>query len=185
MTEQTSNMNFENEILPHLDAAYNLARWLTRDRQDADDLVQEAFLRAVRYFGGFRGGNSRAWLLRIVRNTFYTRVRQTEPLETTTFEEEIHSKRCDSLSPEAVLLQSADHQFLRKALDDLPVKFRELLVLRELEGFSYKEIAEVADIPLGTVMSSLSRARDSLRQSLTKLCEQGASQHSSRILATR
>src|SRR2546426_2155871 len=170
MKERTSSGNFENDILPHLDAAYNLARWLTRNGQDAEDAVQEACLRAFRFFGGFRGGDARTWLLKIVRNTCYTQLQKNRPREpATTFDEEIHSEEGDSLSPEALLLRSADSQLLRQALEELPVKFREVLVLRELEGLSYSEIAEVSNIPLGTVMSSLSRGRERLRQSLTGL----------------
>jgi RNA polymerase sigma factor (sigma-70 family) len=167
--EQTSSGNFENDFLPHLDAAYNLARWLTRNDQDAEDVVQEACLRAFRFFGGFRGGNTRAWLLKIVRNTCYTQLQKNRPQELTTFDEEIHSEDDDSMNPETSLLRSADSQLLRQALEELAVNFREVLVLRELEGLSYGEIAEVSNIPLGTVMSSLSRARERLRQSLTSL----------------
>ena len=169
MKDQTSSGNFENEILPHLGAAYNLARWLTRNHQDAEDVVQEACLRAFRFFGAFRNGDARIWLLKIVRNTFHTQVLKNRWRERgTTFNEEIHSEE-ETLSPEALLMRSADSQLLRQALEELPVKFREVLVLRELEGLSYSEIAEVSNIPLGTVMSSLSRARERLRQSLTGL----------------
>jgi RNA polymerase sigma factor (sigma-70 family) len=167
--EQTSSGNFENDFLPHLDAAYNLARWLTRNDQDAEDVVQEACLRAFRFFGGFRGGNTRAWLLKIVRNTCYTQLQKNRPQELATFDEKIHSENDDSMNPETLLLRSADSQLLRQALEELPVNFREVLVLRELEGLSYKEIAEVSNVRLGTVMSSLSRARERLRQSLTSL----------------
>jgi len=173
--EQTSSGNFENDFLPHLDAAYNLARWLTRNDQDAEDVVQEACLRAFRFFGGFRGGNTRAWLLKIVRNTCYTQLQKNRPQELATFDEKIHSENDDSMNPETLLLRSADSQLLRQALEELPVNFREVLVLRELEGLSYSEIAEVSNIRLGTVMSSLSRARERLRQSLTSLLsEDGA-----------
>lgn len=169
LKEEISSGNFENDLLPHLDAAYNLARWLTRNDQDAEDVVQEACLRAFRFFGGFRGGNTRAWLLKIVRNTCYTQLQKNRPRELATFDEEIHSEDDDSMNPETLLLRSADSQLLREALEELPVNFREVLVLRELEGLSYSEIAEVSNIRLGTVMSSLSRARDRLRQSLTSL----------------
>lgn len=175
MEEQTSPGNFENSVLPHLDAAYNLARWLTRNGQDAEDAVQEACLRALRFFGGFRGGDARAWLLKIVRNTCYTQLQNNRPQElATTFDEEIHSEDDGSMNPEMLLLRSADSQLLRRALEELPVNFREVLVLRELEGLSYREIAEVSNIPPGTVMSSLSRARERLRQSLTSLLSQDA-----------
>lgn len=169
MKEQTSSGKFENDFLPHLDAAYNLARWLTRNDQDAEDVVQEACLRAFRFFGGFRGGNTRAWLLKIVRNTCYTQLQKNRSQELASFDEEIHSEDDGSMNPETLLLRSADSQLLRQALEELPVNFREVLVLRELEGLSYSEIAEVSNIRLGTVMSSLSRARERLRQSLTSL----------------
>ena len=175
MEEQTSPGNFENSVLPHLDAAYNLARWLTRNGQDAEDAVQEACLRAFRFFGCFRGGDARAWLLKIVRNTCYTQLQNNRPQElATTFDEEIHSEDDGSMNPEMLLLRSADSQLLTRALEELPVNFREVLVLRELEGLSYREIAEVSNIPPGTVMSSLSRARERLRQSLTSLLSQDA-----------
>jgi RNA polymerase sigma factor (sigma-70 family) len=175
MEEQTSPGNFENSVLPHLDAAYNLARWLTRNGQDAEDAVQEACLRAFRFFGGFRGGDARAWLLKIVRNTCYTQLQNNRPQElATTFDEEIHSEDDGSMNPEMLLLRSADSQLLTRALEELPVNFREVLVLRELEGLSYREIAEVSNIPPGTVMSSLSRARERLRQSLTSLLSEDA-----------
>lgn len=175
MEEQTSPGNFENSVLPHLDAAYNLARWLTRNGQDAEDAVQEACLRAFRFFGSFRGGNTRAWLLKIVRNTCYTQLQKNQPQELATFDEEIHGEDDGSMNPERLLLRSADGQLLRQALEKLPMRFREVLILRELEGLSYREIAEVSNIRLGTVMSSLSRARERLRQSLTSLLsEDGA-----------
>jgi RNA polymerase sigma factor (sigma-70 family) len=159
-------------VLPYLDAAYNLARWLTRNEQDAEDLVQEGCLRAVRFFGDFRGTDARAWLLKIIRNTFYSQLQQTwRSKETTTFDEEIHSYKDGPPNPETLLLRNANSELLRKGLEELPVKFREVLALRELEGLSYREIAVVVDIPLGTVMSSLARARDRLRQSLTTLLD--------------
>src|SRR6476660_8472724 len=174
MEEQTSPGNFENSVLPHLDAAYNLARWLTRNGQDAEDAVQEACLRAFRFFGSFRGGDARNWLLKIVRNTCYTQLQKNRPQELATFDEEIHSEDDGSMNPETLLLRSADSQLLRQALEELPVNFREVLVLRELEGLSYSEIAEVSNIPPGTVMSRLSRARERLRQSLTSLLSKDA-----------
>jgi RNA polymerase sigma factor (sigma-70 family) len=175
MEEQTSPRKFEKSVLPHMDAAYNLARWLTRNGQDAEDAVQEACLRAFRFFGGFRGGDARAWLLKIVRNTCYTQLQNNRPQElATTFDEEIHSEDDGSMNPEMLLLRSADSQLLTRALEELPVNFREVLVLRELEGLSYREIAEVSNIPPGTVMSSLSRARERLRQSLTSLLSKDA-----------
>ena len=159
--------NFEEAALPHLGAAYNLARWLTRNETDAEDVVQEAYLRAFRLFGSFHGGDGRPWLLAIVRNTFYTWMhRNRAPELQTTFDEEIHTVREDQLNPETRLLKKADHELLRQALEELPAEFREVIVLRELEGLSYKQIAEVAEIPVGTVMSRLARSRKRLQQSL-------------------
>ena len=156
---------FEQAISPHLDAAYNLARWLTRDEHDAQDMVQEAYLRAFKFFDAFRGVDARAWLLTIVRNVCYTWLQQNRAHETTTmFDEEIHSGESDSLNPATLALQSADQELIRYALDQLPVEFREVVVLRELEGFSYREIADIANIPSGTVMSRLARARERLKQ---------------------
>jgi len=170
MKAQARRENFEKTVLPHLGAAYNLARWLTRNDQDAEDVVQEACLRAFRFFGAFRNGDARIWLLKIVRNTCYTQLlKKRSRAPATTFDEEIHSDAGDSLTPEVLLLRSVDTKLLRQALEELPVTFRNVLVLRELEGLSYSEIAEVSNIPLGTVMSSLSRARERLRQSLTVL----------------
>lgn len=159
---------FEQAVLPHLDAAYNLARWLTRNDHDAQDVVQESYLRALKFFGGFRGGNGRAWLLTIVRHTCYAWLQQNrrcEPLSD--FDEELRDVESGALDPEALLLRTADHQVLRQALEELPVEFREVVILRELEGLSYKEIADIADLPLGTVMSRLARARQRLQKTLT------------------
>jgi RNA polymerase sigma factor (sigma-70 family) len=159
---------FEQIVLPHLDDAYNLARWLTRREQDADDVVQEALLRAYQFFDSFRGSSSRPWLLSIVRNTCYTwlqRNRAREPV--VSFDEEIHSRTRTSVSPETQSLVREDRGLLRQAIEQLPPEFREAIVLRELEGLSYKEIAEIAGIPLGTVMSRLARARDQLQQRLS------------------
>jgi RNA polymerase sigma factor (sigma-70 family) len=159
--------SFEQIILPHLDAAYNLARWLTRNEHDAEDMVQEAYLRAFKFFDGFHGADARAWLLTIVRNTCYTWLRQNRAHEVTTlFDEQIHSSDSEISNPAALALQSADHQLLRQALEELPVEFREVVVLRDLEGFSYKEISDIANVPTGTVMSRLARARERLKQFL-------------------
>jgi RNA polymerase sigma-70 factor (ECF subfamily) len=154
---------FEQTISPHLDAAYNLARWLTRNEHDAQDMVQEAYLRAFKFLDAFHGVDARAWLLTIVRNVCYTWLEQNRAHETTLFDEEIHSSDSNSFNPATLALQSADHEIIRNALDQLPVEFREVVVLRELEGFSYKEIAEIAKIPTGTVMSRLARARERLK----------------------
>lgn len=159
---------FEQAVLPHLDAAYSLARWLTRNEQDAQDVTQESFLRAFRFFDGYQGGNMRAWLLTIVRNTCYTWLRRNQPGQSAVeFDEEIHSSESPGdADPEIQALVSADKETLRRALEELPDVFREALVLRELEGMSYKEIADVTSVSLGTVMSRLARARTRLRQTL-------------------
>lgn len=159
--------DFEEVALPHLRGAYNLARWLTRDETDAEDVVQEAYLRAFKHFGSFHGGDGRPWLLAIVRNTFYTWMQHNRSPELTIpFDDELHEIESKDLNPEALLLQSADTQLVREALEELPLEFREALVLRELEHLSYKQIADVADIPMGTVMSRLARARKRLQESL-------------------
>jgi len=157
-------------LLPYLNSAHNLARWLVRSGADAEDVVQEAYLRALQYAGGFRGGDARAWLLTIVRNTAYKWLRKTrayEPVEQ--FDEDIHTSGTDASSPERLLLQNADGRLVERALSQLSVRFREILVLRELEGLSYKEIADVMGVPMGTVMSTLSRARDRFRQAVVDL----------------
>ncbi len=158
---------FEIAVLPHLDAAYNLARWLTRDSHEAEDLVQEAMLRALTYFDGFRGGDGRAWLLAIVRNAFYTSLRRrgalgrSEPLD-----EEMVG---DGGAPdsETILQRRLEVAELGEAIGELPVALREVVVLREIEGLSYKEIAAVAAIPIGTVMSRLARGRGLLKRRLS------------------
>jgi RNA polymerase sigma-70 factor, ECF subfamily len=158
---------FEEGVLPHLDAAYNLARWLTRNDQDAEDVVQEASLRAFRYWKGFSGGDCRSWLLAIVRNTFYTWVRQQSVQPELTEDGEVDDVDNSSPDPETTLLQNCDREMLRLALEDLPVEFREAIVLREMEGLSYKEIADIAGVPVGTVMSRLARGRRRLQIYLT------------------
>src|SRR5579864_7846505 len=158
---------FEQVVMPHLDAAYNLARWLVRNPHDAEDIVQEACLRAVRFFGGYQAGNARAWFLRIVRNTAYTFIEKKRPGDLTEeFDETLHAPVADRPDAEESLLKMAESRMLQEALEVLPVRFREALILRELEDCSYKEIAEVMEIPLGTVMSSLARARAQLREAL-------------------
>lgn len=160
--------NFEEATLPHLRAAYNLARWLTRDEADAEDVVQESYLRAFKHFGSFHGGDGRPWLLAIVRNTCYTWMQHNRSLELTIpLDDELYEIESKDLNPEALLLQSAETQMLRQALEELPLEFREVIVLRELEELSYKQIADVVEIPLGTVMSRLARARKRLQQILT------------------
>jgi RNA polymerase sigma-70 factor, ECF subfamily len=170
--ETTPRERFEQVVLPHMRAAYNLARWLTRNDEDAQDVVQEASLRAFRFFGGFRGGDAKAWLLAIVRNVCYTG-RHRAPEATVAFDEEIHDVGDEAPGPEGLLLQQASRQMLMEALADLPVEFREAIVLREVEGLSYREMAEVTQLPIGTVMSRLSRARTRLRRSLRERMEGG------------
>jgi RNA polymerase sigma-70 factor, ECF subfamily len=158
---------FEQLVLPHLDAAFNLARWLLRNRTDAQDVAQEAMLRAFRFFRGFNGGDARAWLLQIVRNTCFTWLEKHRSGDLMTeFDEEIHLK--PSLSPESQAIASDNRERLTRALEDLPPRFREILVLRELEGCSYKEIATITSMPIGTVMSSLARARQRLQRTLAQ-----------------
>jgi len=155
---------FEQTVLPHLDAAYNLARWLAGNDHDAQDVAQEASLRAFRFFGNFRGENPRAWLLTIVRNTFYTWLRQNRPPENTVeIDDETLAMEDLSTNVPAVDPQFADADAVRRAIAALPVEFREIVILREMEGFSYKEIADLAGVPIGTVMSRLARARRQLQ----------------------
>jgi RNA polymerase sigma factor (sigma-70 family) len=158
---------FEELALPHLDAAYNLARWLVRNEQDAQDLVQEAYLRALKFFASFRGESARTWLLTIVRHTCYSWLKENRMQGSMTpFDEELHGKGEEVANQELQLLQNADAALVREALEKLPVEFREVIVLREMEGFSYKEISEMANIPLGTVMSRLARGRKWLHELL-------------------
>lgn len=138
-------------------------------------MVQEAYLRALRYFDGFRGSDARAWLLKIVRNTCYSWLRQRrEEASVTEFNEDLHSGAADSETPEASALRSANREMVRQALEELPAEYREIIVLRELEGLDYKAIAEIAEIPVGTVMSRLSRARRKLRERLADAAGKGA-----------
>lgn len=160
-------MNFEDAVLPHINAAYNLARWLTRNDHDAEDVVQESYLRALKSFGGFHGFDGRPWLLTIVRNTCYTWLkRNRSPELLCEFDEAIYLRETDESDPETSLVRSVERQVVRQALEGLPVEFREVMVMRELEELSYKEIAAVAGIPMGTVMSRLARARKKLQTSL-------------------
>ena len=161
---------FEAAVLPHLDAAYNFARWLTKNDHDAEDVVQEALLRAFRFFGGFRGGNGRPWLLTIVRHAAYSWIERNRPGELeTTFDENLHTDEAQTTSPEADAIRRAGAETLRNALNMLPAALREILVLREMEGLSYREIADVTATPVGTVMSRLSRARARLLASLKEI----------------
>jgi RNA polymerase sigma-70 factor, ECF subfamily len=171
MSDDENWRRFESLALPHLDAAYNLARWLTHNEHDAQDVVQDALVRAMRYIGGLRGDSARAWLLQIVRHTCYSWLKDNRPAERTLFDDaddawhDITAPAADE--PQAVALRNADRVQINEAIAALPIAFREVLVLRELEDLSYGEIARIADIPVGTVMSRLSRARSLMRQSLT------------------
>ena len=159
--------SFEEVMLPHLDAAHNLARWLLRNEQDAQDVVQEAYLRAFKSFAGFHGSNGRAWLLTIVRNTYYTFLKKNRAVDLTTpFVDEIHAIGHELASPATILEHAEDAELIRKAMDALPAESREILALRHQEGLSYQEIADIAQIPPGTVMSRLARARGKLKECL-------------------
>ncbi|PYV79832.1 MAG: RNA polymerase subunit sigma [Acidobacteria bacterium] len=161
--ESHDRIRFEQLVLPHLDAGVNLARWLLRNRADAEDVAQDSMVRAYRFFQGFCGGDARAWFLQIVRNGCYSWLDKNRPMELMAeFDEELHVR--PSASPEALAAQADEKQQLMLALEALPPRSREVLVLRELEECSYKEIAEITGIPMGTVMSTLSRARSRLQQ---------------------
>ena len=156
-------------MLPHLDAAYNLARWIMRNDAEADDAVQEACLRALRFVDGLRGADGRVWLLKIVRNTCYSRLGRSQHRELETeFDEALHAVAPEASNPEVLLQQRIDGAALNRALVELPMEFREAIVMRELEGLSYKAIADVTGVPLGTVMSRLARARKRLQIALCR-----------------
>jgi len=164
MPEQT---RFERMVLPHLDAGYNLARWLTRNVNDAEDVVQDASLRALKYVGSLRDGDARAWFLTIVRHAYYDWRRRNRPAEIASDDGSAIETAIDesSLDPEVSALRNAESRSLADAVAALPLVFREVLILRELEEMSYKEIARIVDIPIGTVMSRLARARGLLQRS--------------------
>ena len=165
---------FDEVVLPHLDAAHRLARWLVGNEHDAEDVVQEACLRALRYLQTFSSGNSRAWFLRIVRNTchdWHSRARQHA---TDVFDEERHSGTTVTTDPETLMLHAADVELIEHAMSELPDRFRALLELRELEGLSYQELADVLGIPIGSVMSGLSRARQAFRRAFDTRPQQPA-----------
>ena len=174
MNDEHTRARFETLMLPLMNDAYNLARWLMRNQEDAEDMVQESYLRAFRFFSSFQGTNCRGWLLRIVRNTCYTalgarKLREKEvPIE-----EENYEVEDPSPLPPASLIKKATVEAVREAIAALPVDFREAVVLRELEGLSYKEISEVTEVPIGTVMSRLARARNQLSLMLLERKEHG------------
>lgn len=169
LTESPRLSDFERKVLPHLDAAYNLARFIMRNDQDAEDVVQEAALRAFRFFDNFRGENARAWFLSIVRNTSFTVLKRNRPEEArVVFDEELHGGQAPLIEAGAALDRAQDRQTVRTAIEQLPPEFREAITLRELEGASYKEIADIAGVPIGTVMSRLARARRQLQMIFSK-----------------
>ncbi len=172
MPEQSKLVSFEIVVVPHMGAAYNLARWLIGNEHDAEDMVQEAYLRAYRFFDAYRGGDGRSWLLTIVRNTCYTWLQQNrKPL--LALDEDMPELNNTQSNPEEILLRNVNAELLRSAVADLPLEFREAIVLRELEGLSYKEISAIACVPLGTVMSRLARARSRLQQALAGRIHKG------------
>jgi RNA polymerase sigma-70 factor (ECF subfamily) len=159
---------FEQSVIPHLNAAYNLARWLTRNPHDAEDLVQDAYLRAFRSFDTFQGQDARAWLLAVVRNACFTWLKKKGEQPAVEFDEQMHSAAVEFPTAESVLVSQAALGSLNDCLEALPLEFREAIVLRELEELSYKEISDVARVPIGTVMSRLARARKRLQDCLAK-----------------
>ena len=163
--DSEDRLRFERLVLPHVDAAFNLARWLLRRREDAEEVAREALLRACRFFRGYHGGDVRAWLLQIVRNTCYSWLEKNRPRELMVeFDEELHLQSVTN--PESIAITNNDRERLTRALEALPSRFREVVVLRELEGCTYREIATIMSIPIGTVMSSLSCARRQLHLTL-------------------
>lgn len=167
--EDKKNGDFEAMALPHLDAAYNLARWLTRNDQNAEDLVQTAYMRAFRFFDGFRGEDARTWLLKIVRNTYYTELRDNRhEHDAVPFDEDLHSNCADEAdisifgsgnNPENILASMDTKRAVNQGLESLPLLFREVVMLKDMDDLSYKQIAEIVGIPIGTVMSRLARGR--------------------------
>ena len=166
VTAPANGESFDEVVVPHLGAGFQLARWLMRNEHDAEDVVQEASLRAFRYFATFSGGNGRAWFLRIVRNTCFNCRVHGFPAPTDPFDEEQHSRAWPSSDPETLLLHTDGATVIERAMTHVPERLRELLVLRELQGLSYRELADVLGVPMGTVMSGLSRARRALRRAL-------------------
>ena len=157
---------FEQSIMPHLNAAYNLARWLTRNADDAEDVVQEAYLRAFRSLETFQGEDGRAWLLAVVRNTCFTWLKRKGEQTAVEFDEQVHGSADEAPNAESVLLSEAALGSLHGCLEGLPLEFREVMILRELEELPYKEISEIVRVPIGTVMSRLARGRKRLQQCL-------------------
>jgi RNA polymerase sigma-70 factor (ECF subfamily) len=167
-TQPSRLADFERQILPHLDAAFSLARFLMRNAEDAEDVVQEASLRAFRFYESFRGGNGRAWFLRIVRNAAFTALKRNRADETNVvFDEELHGAGDPPVDPGMEIDRELDRKRVRAAIEELPPEFREVVTLRELEECSYKEIGDIVGVPIGTVMSRLARAREQLHRILS------------------
>lgn len=186
MIEHEQLPNFEHDVLPHLDAAYNLARWLMRNEEDAKDVVQEAILRALRFLAALRSRDARPWLMKIVRNTCYTRLHENGPLQDALeFDEILAPADGRAHDPESTVLQQESGTLVRKAVAELPTRLREVLILRELEGMSYREISEITGMPRGTVMSSLSRARGRIRKGLASFVNGDAVHHPPRAAAAK
>jgi RNA polymerase sigma-70 factor (ECF subfamily) len=171
MEDEEDRRRFVQLALPHAGAAYNLARWLTQNEQDAQDVAQEAMVRALRYIGTFHGDNARPWLLQIVRNACFSWLKENRPAERTFLDDdddalqEVAAPASDE--PPAIAVRKAERREINQAIADLPAAYREVLVLRELEDLSYADIARIAEIPVGTVMSRLSRARGLMRTALS------------------
>jgi RNA polymerase sigma-70 factor (ECF subfamily) len=168
LVEQSKMRRFETIAVPHMDAAFNLARWLTRNEHDAEDVVQEAYLRAYKFIDGYRGGDARAWILTIVRRSCFTWLARNRPFELVVdSDDEERAAMPDTATPdpEAQLLQRLDEATLTSLIETLPPLFREIVVLREIEELPYKDIAEILEVPIGTVMSRLARARQRLQDS--------------------
>jgi RNA polymerase sigma-70 factor (ECF subfamily) len=171
--EADERRQFELTTLPHLDAAYNLARWLTRDEHAAEDTVQEAYCRAARYFKSFRGGDGRVWFLSVVRRACFDWLEKRRSHDALSFNEDLHDQCDEALNPEFVAIRKCDEATVRQALEELSPQLREVIALREIEGLSYQEIATVTQVPMGTVMSRISRGRSQLQQRLAPSLERG------------
>jgi RNA polymerase sigma factor (sigma-70 family) len=172
--ELDERRQFEQATLPYLDAAYNLARWLTRDEHAAEDVVQEAYFRAARYFSSFRGGDGRAWLLSVVRRVSFDWIAKRKGEVAVAYDEALHDRGDESSNPEFLAIRNSDKEHVRQALEELPPQLCEVIVLRELEGLSYQEIAAVTETPIGTVMSRLSRGRHQLQRRLAPCSDEEA-----------
>jgi RNA polymerase sigma-70 factor (ECF subfamily) len=170
--ETDERTRFEQATVPHLDAAYNLARWLTQDEHAAEDVVQEAYFRAARYFGSFRGGDGRAWLLAVVRRASFDWLAKQQSHAALAFDENLHDRDDESANPAFQAIRQCEQEAVRTAVAELPPQLREAIVLRELEGLSYQEIATVTEVPIGTVMSRISRGRQQLQRRLAA-CPEG------------